>query len=287
MQANTFTTFKHRFEYRLSAFCSAGAPSFITSFTVGLLPFLLLVPGAFGAQKKSSAAKPKGTLAAKPKAIQTKPTDELTKLRDEFIKATNDYQALLKKQLPGLEKNVARAQDQLTKLSQLFAEGLISKKELEASERALGQAKDKVTEINQAIANADSRIADTLLEAEAERTLAKIKPIPRGGLVSTAAMIRFNGGSAWRLVRCVESAALFPRRIQKTPSNCSFWTRGHSRSLAPRPPQCHGRVSPSRWPGGTGVAKLPANKWNSFPGISPGDPGHGYRTAYSHRAPIT
>jgi len=171
--------------------------SFMLSLTVGLLS-LLLVPSAFGVQKKS-AVKPKGTIAAKPKASQAKPTDELSKLRDEFIKATNDYQSLLKKQLPGLEANVARAEDQLSKLRQLFAEGLISKKELEASERALGQAKDKVTEINQAIANADSRIADTLLEAEAERTLAKIKPIPRGGMVSTAAMIRFNGGSAWAL----------------------------------------------------------------------------------------
>jgi len=183
----------------VSRIVSSAAPSFILFYTVGLLPFLLLVPGAFGVQKKSSAAKPKGTLAAKPKAIQTKPTDELAKLRDEFIKATNDYQALLKKQLPGLEKNVARAEDQVTKLSQLFAEGLISRKELEASERALGQAKDRVTEISQAFANADSRIADTLLEAEAARTLAKIKPIPRGGLVSTAAMIRYNGGSAWVL----------------------------------------------------------------------------------------
>lgn len=166
------------------------ARSFV-SFTVGLLLFMLLVPGAVGAQKKSGAAKPK--------AIKTKHTDELAKLRDEFIKATNDYQALLKKQLPGLEKNVARAQDQLTKTSQLFAEGLISRKELEASERALGQAKDKVTEIHQAIANADSRIADTLLEAKAARTLAKLKPIPRGGFVSTAAMIRYNGGSGWLL----------------------------------------------------------------------------------------
>lgn len=175
------------------------APTLISSVTVGLLPFLFLAPAAFGAQKKSSTAKPKGTLAAKPKAVQTKPTDELARLRDEFIKATHDYEALLKKQLPGLEKNVARAQDQLTKSTQLFAEGLISRKELEASERTLGQAKDKVTEINQAIATADSRIADTLLEAEAERTLKKTKPIPRGGMVSTAAMIRFNGGSAWAL----------------------------------------------------------------------------------------
>src|SRR5439155_21722222 len=121
----------------------------------------LLVPCAWGAQKKSGVVKPKGTIPAKPKASQTKPNDELSKLRDEFIKATNDYQSLLKKQLTGLEGNVTRAQDQLSKLSQLFAEGLISKKELDAGERALGQAKDKVTEINQAIANADSRIADT------------------------------------------------------------------------------------------------------------------------------
>ena len=186
---------KTRIEMRLAT----ASLSFMLSLTVALLSFLLLVPSALGAQKKSAAVKPKGAIAAKPKASQTKPTDELSKLRDEFIKATDDYQSLLKKQLPGLEGNVVRAQDQLSKLSQLFAEGLISKKELEAGEKALGQAKDKVTEINQAIANADSRIADTLLEAEAERTFAKIKPIPRGGMVSTAAMIRFNGGSAWSL----------------------------------------------------------------------------------------
>lgn len=169
------------------------------SLTIGLLSFLLLVPSAFGAQKKSAPLKPKGTAAAKAKAAQNKPTDELSRLRDEYIKATNEYQALLTKQLPGLEGNVAREEDKLSKLRQLFAEGLVSKKELEAGERALGQAKDKVNEINQAITNADSRIADTLLEAEAERTLAKIKPIPRGGMVSTAAMIRFNGGSSWAL----------------------------------------------------------------------------------------
>lgn len=170
-----------------------------SSFAVGLLLFLLLPLGALGAQKKSTGAKPRGTQAAKSKAIRAQPIDELTKLREEFIKATNEYQALLKKQLPGLERNVARAEDQLKKLTPLFAEGLISKKELEASERTLGQAKDKVTELNQAMANADSRIADTLLEAEAEKTLTKVKPIPRGGLVSTAAMIRFNGGTSWVL----------------------------------------------------------------------------------------
>jgi hypothetical protein len=141
--------------------------------------------------QKGKSARAKGTAA--------KAADELARLREEYIKTTNEYQALLQKQLPGLERNVERAQDQLAKMNQLFAEGLISKRELEASERALKEAKNKVSEINQEVANADSRIADTLLEAEAEKKFARTKPIPRGGMVSTAAMIRYNGGANWAL----------------------------------------------------------------------------------------
>ena len=174
-------------------------------FSLSLFLPLLLLPGSLHAQAnvgtKPNAAKTKPQTAKSRKArpAPAKPKDELSKLREEFIKAANEYQTLLKKQLPGLEKNVVREQDQLNKMSQLFAEGLISKKELEATERTLGAAKDKVTEVNQAIANADSRIADTLLEAEAEKTFARAKPIPKGGLVSTSAMIRYNGATAWSL----------------------------------------------------------------------------------------
>lgn len=175
------------------------AQSLVSLFEVWLLVFLFLAPDAYSGQKKPIRSKPKSTTASKAKTTQAKPTDDLAKLRDEYIKATNEYQSLLKKQLPGLERNVVKEEDQVTKLSQLFAEGLVSKKDVEAGEMAVGQAKDKVTEIHQAIATADSRIADALLEAEAEKTLAKLKPIPRGSLISTAAMIRFNGGSGWLL----------------------------------------------------------------------------------------
>ncbi len=169
-------------------------------FAAGLMLALLLsTSGAFAAQRKSAASKAKKTPPAKAKTTQPKPIDELAKLRDEYIKATNEYQVLLTKQLPGLERNVAKEQDKVANLSQLFNDGLVSKRELEAAQLALGQAKDKVTAIQHEVANADSRIADTLLEAEAEKTLAKLKPIPRGGLVSTAAMIRYNGGSGWVL----------------------------------------------------------------------------------------
>ena len=70
---------------------------------------------------------------------------------------------------------------------------------MEADEVEVAHAKDKVAEVNQRMTGADSQIADTVLEAEAEKTLARTKPIPRGGLVSSAAMIRYNGAAVWGL----------------------------------------------------------------------------------------
>ena len=168
-----------------------------------LFALLLLLPlplhAAQTTERGAAKTRTQKGKSARAKSSPAKPANELARLREEYIKAINEYQALLKKQLPGRERDVERAQDQLTKMNQLFAEGLISKQELEASERALNEAKNKVSEINQEVANADSRIADMLLEAEAERTFARTKPIPRGGMVSTVAMIRYNGGANWGL----------------------------------------------------------------------------------------
>ena len=169
------------------------ARSFARSLALSLLSFLLLIPGMAVAQKKRTSGKPKA------KIDKPKPVDEIAKLREEYIKATNEYKASLEKLRTSYEKDVLKAEERLIQSKQLFAQGLLSRKDLEGGERAVAEAKDKVTEVSRRMTTADSQIADTLLEAEAERTLAKIKPIPRGGMVSTAAMIRFNGGSAWAL----------------------------------------------------------------------------------------
>jgi len=164
-----------------------------------ILPQPLYAFQSAAAKRETVNTRPQKRKPARAKGTPSKPANELERLREEYIKATNEYQTLLKQQLPGRERNVERAQDHLAKMKQLFAEGLISKQEMDASELALNEAKDKVTEINQAIANADTRIADTLLEAEAEKKFARTKPIPRGGMVSTLAMIRYNGGAIWGL----------------------------------------------------------------------------------------
>ena len=172
---------------------SAGNRSFVLYFALSLLSFSLLIPGMAVAQKKRASGKPKA------KIDKPKPIDEIAKLREEYIKATNDYKASLEKLRASYEKDVLKAEERLIQSNQLFAQGLLSRKDLEKSERAVAEAKDKVTEVSRRMTTADSQIADTLLEAEAESTLAKVKPIPRGGMVSTAAMIRFNGGAPWAL----------------------------------------------------------------------------------------
>jgi hypothetical protein len=166
---------------------------------------LLMTPLALYAQRKverqSSATKKKTQQSRSnpAKTAPTKPADELARLREEFIKATNEYKANLERLRASYEKSVRKAEDELTKSRELFAAGLISKKTVEASEAEVAQAKDKVAEVNRRMASADTQIADTLLEAEAETKLAKSKPMRRGSLIRTAAMIRYNGGSAWAL----------------------------------------------------------------------------------------
>lgn len=171
---------------------------------------LLLTPAAIGAQKKAVAPK---SAAAGTKAVQSKTNqkktpqknaqaraaDELAKLREEFIKATNEYKASLEQLRASYEKSLQRAEAELTKSRELFAAGLISRKAVEAGELAVAKEKDKVADVDRQMANAESQISHTLLEAEAEKKLAKSKPLPRGGMTRTASLIRYNGSAVWAL----------------------------------------------------------------------------------------
>ncbi|HSS20637.1 MAG TPA: hypothetical protein VLL54_11230 [Pyrinomonadaceae bacterium] len=170
---------------------------------VGAGAMLLLLSTSLLAQEKSNKATPKPTTqpakTTKNKAIPKKPVDELTKLREEYIQATKDYQASLEKLRASYEKDVTKTEAEFQKSQQLFAEGLISRNQLTTSEAALSQAKEKIADVDARKKSADSQIADTLLEAEAEAKMAKSQPLRRGALVSNTAMIRYNGGAAWAL----------------------------------------------------------------------------------------
>lgn len=119
-----------------------------------LLALLLLFPVVVNAQTSKAASKP---------------PSELTKLRDEFVRLTNEYKASLKKLLPFYESDVKRAEERLEQSKRLLAEVLISRAQVEENERALAISKEKLAEINRQIANADQQIAGVLDDAKLQQ----------------------------------------------------------------------------------------------------------------------
>jgi alpha-D-ribose 1-methylphosphonate 5-triphosphate synthase subunit PhnG len=136
--------------------------------------------------------------AQKRQTKQTKPQTELARLREEYIQATKDYKASLGRLIALYERDVTRAETQLTQARALFEQGLISKTELNKSEVSLAAARGKVTETSRSMGNADTQIAETLLEAQAEQQIAKTR-LAKGSLFRTASYTRYAGASGWLL----------------------------------------------------------------------------------------
>jgi hypothetical protein len=128
-------------------------------------------------------------------AGRSKPAvNELTKLRNEFIRLTKEYKSSLEKLVLSYEREVQQAQERATQAKQLFNEGLISKRQLDESESAVAFATANVNKTRAEITSADSQIANTLIEAQ----LAK-RGLRKGALVNTTSYIRYAGVGNWLL----------------------------------------------------------------------------------------
>jgi len=135
----------------------------------------------------------------KKRPAPAQPPSELSKLREEYVKATNEYKASLGKLLPYYENDVKKAEENLEKSKKLLAEGLIPKKQVEDNERELAVAKQKIAETNRALTSADEQIAAVLVEAAANDEIAKNLRLAKQSLVRTAAFTRYTGAGGWSL----------------------------------------------------------------------------------------
>jgi len=127
------------------------------------------------------------------------PQTELTKLRDEYVRLTNEYKASLGKLLPFYENDVKRAEEKLEQSKKLLAEGLIARTQVEENERALALAKEKINDTNRQIANAEAQSAGVLVEAEADAEIARNLKLARQSLIRTSSFTRFTGAGGWNL----------------------------------------------------------------------------------------
>lgn len=127
------------------------------------------------------------------------PTTELTKLRAEYVRLTNEYKAGLGKIIPFQENEVKKAEEKLEQSKKLYAEGLIARAHVEENERALAIAKQKLADTNRQIASADEQIAGVVVETAADEEIAKNLRLARQKLVRTASFTRFSGAGGWNL----------------------------------------------------------------------------------------
>lgn len=154
----------------------------------GLL-LVLLLAGDVSAQRKTKKKKP----------VTPAPQSELTKLREEFVKATNDYKASLEKLLKIYEDNVKKAEEKVTLSKKLLAEGLIARTQVEENEHTLALEKQKVEETRRQMTNADAQIAGVLVETAADEEIAKNLRLAKQSLIRTSAFTRYTGSGGWNL----------------------------------------------------------------------------------------
>jgi hypothetical protein len=160
----------------------------LTAVLIAVAIVLNVVVTSAAVPQKKGRWKPKPQLAS-----------ELSKLRDDFVKATKEYKTNLEKLLAIYESNVKKAEDKLAVEKKLYDEGLIAKNQIDEHELAVTAEKDKVAETRRQIGSADTQIADTLVEAKAEEQMARAPRMAKGAFLSTTSFIRYNGGAAWGL----------------------------------------------------------------------------------------
>jgi hypothetical protein len=170
--------------------------------TMLLLPALVLTTAVEAwAQKRQKRA------AEMPPAKQERRVDPLAESRSEFVRITKEYKASLEQLIAFYEADVDKAKGRLTKLKELYAEGLLSQRDLDASRQALVAAQDKVDEARARLKKADEQIAEALLEVQLAEQLARdaaraaaSNSKPRGGrLIRTTAYVRYEGTGGWSL----------------------------------------------------------------------------------------
>src|SRR5882672_3865975 len=165
------------------------------------------------AQTKSTVKQQKP--AKKTQKPKRQPPTELDKLRDEYIKTTKELKASLEKLLALYEASQSKAEARYAQSQKLFKDGLISKNQLEDNERAITAEKDKVSGVKQQIASADTQIAQTLIEIEGDKQIAKLGRLPKGGYVQTTSFIRYSGAGGWVLSNAGKIQNFFLQRFNR------------------------------------------------------------------------
>lgn len=190
--------FKHR---RRTWFCLLGMAAIVYLGTARI--------ATAGPQKKA-VAQPKSEKTPKP----AEPANELATLKDDYVKTSKEYKASLQRLLVLYEASRQKAEARLKQSQELYKDGMISRQQMDESEQAWATEQGKVIGVKNQMATADMQIAQTLLELEGEKQIAKLGPGRKGSLVKTTSFIRFNGGS-WAISNAGKIQRFFSEKFSR------------------------------------------------------------------------
>ena len=146
---------------------------------------------------------------AKPRKPKPPPANPVAESKADVVKAAQEHKANLEKELALHDAQVQAATADVERRRALLAQGLIAKRELEPSEQALAVARGLRDTRQREISETDNLIA----EAMAAEQLAKMRPLPVGGYMTTAALIRYIGPTRWFLTDIGKVQSFFTERF--------------------------------------------------------------------------
>ena len=185
----------------------------VNAFRIALAACLIVFTIGVSSASAQRQSQKKGQ--KKPTPAASTPVNELAKLRDDYIKTTNEYKASLEKLIVIYEKNVKKATEKLDQSKKLLEEGLITRVEVEKYELTVDEAQEKLDGARHQFKEADAQIAAILVETEAEKTIARNLRLARQRLVRTGSFIRFTGSSGWGLGQAWKIQRFFSDSFKK------------------------------------------------------------------------
>jgi hypothetical protein len=129
--------------------------------------------------------------------------------RSDLLATARSYRAGVERMLPLYEKDLRTATEQLDQQVDRYARRLASRAEVEDAARRAATARAELEQARTDIARAAALIADI----EMHQQLAALAPPPRGTVLTTKALIRFDGTRRWTLGDLSQVRAFFVRRF--------------------------------------------------------------------------
>lgn len=170
-----------------------------------IITFVLTILVSTGNADVKKVSRGKSAKDEKPR-----PADKRTTVRNDLMKATDEYKASLEKLIALYENNLKTTNEQFEKHKELFAAGIISQRQLDESQMKLAEIQKNISESKKQMGEAQSIMAEAEAVEEAPATTGKIK-IP--AFTTTAAYTRFNGTARWTLTDAAKVSSFFTGRF--------------------------------------------------------------------------